>query len=162
MSLTIFIFRLKCVIRLPDYTQGAEAGILLEKALDIAGISVIRYEPFSYIEKAKQIRDLTTLTVTDNNVEEILNTIIFAHVGHVTIELEKNPSEIPHLKQLLTYISYKECSVHLKLWKNYTNPHNTGPIDTLLMHILHQHSRSVYHSLLHLSMIKEIVLPTFC
>lgn len=144
VSLIILIFRLKCVVRLPDYTQGAEAGILLEKGLDEAGISVTRYEPFSYLEKANQISNLTTLTVTDNNVEGILNIIIFAHVNHVTIEFEGNPNEIPNLKQLLTCISQKECTVHMKLWKNYTHPHTTGTADTLLMHLLHQYSRSVH------------------
>lgn len=131
---------------------------MLEEGLDKAGISVTRYEPFSYLEKAKQIRDLSTLTVKDNNLEGILSSIIFAHVNHVTIDLEDYPSEIPHLKKLLTYISHKECNVHMKLWKNYTHPHTTGTADTLLMHLLHQHSRSVHHSVIQLLMINEYVL----
>lgn len=127
--------------------------MLLEEGLDKAGISVTRYEPFSYLEKAKQLRELTTVTVKDNNVKEIVDTIIFAPVNHVTFELEGNPSEIPHLKQLLNCFSQKKCSVQLKLWKSYTHPHTTGPADAVLMDLLHQHTRSVHHNLLQLLMV---------
>lgn len=128
-------------MRLPDCSLSAEAGLLLEEELNKAGISVEKFSPFSYLQKAEEVINETEMLIKDGDVEHMKHVMAFASPQRVIVDLVGDPADLPHLSTLLKLISEKECSVEVKVRHHYTQPKDIVTTDNLISCLFSEDAR---------------------
>lgn len=113
----------------------------LEEELNKTGISVERFTPFSYLQKAEEVINETEMLIKDDDVEHMKYVMVFASPERVIVDLVGDPADLPHLGTLLKLISEKDCSVEVKVWHHYTQPKDTVTTDNLISCLFSEDAR---------------------